>query len=89
MELKTIRLHSLIDPSRNLITYHNTNTVTMTLSHEEAQPKRVHITINKTELKGLIATLQAYLAEMEPTLPERGTMTDDEVLAKFRKRVAL
>lgn len=89
MELKTVKLRSLIDPNRNLITYHNTNTVTMTLSHEEAQPKRVYITINKTELKGLIKTLQVYLAEMESTLPERGTMTDDEVIAKFRKRVTL
>lgn len=86
MSLKTIQLRSLIDPKKTILTFRNSNRVNISMFHEEAQVKQLFAVLTLAETQQLINTLQSYIDE---DLPPRGTMTDGEVMAKFKKRVTL
>ena len=82
MSLKTIQLRSLIDPKKTILTFENDGKVNISMFHHEARTKQLFIVLNKRETQQLIATLQSYVEEK---LPERGTLTNDEILEKVKR----
>ncbi len=82
MTLKTNQLRSLIDPNKTILTFENDGKINISMFHHESRTKQLFIVLNKRETQQLIATLQSYVEEK---LPERGTLTNDEILEKAKR----